>query len=109
MSGGQYQVRTTIDSESVTNGLILLNNVNLSSKISTNVTGYSGVTGDLIDGIQWAMYTPVTNKPTRENPGIFTFDYGEDLIDVYSLDLYSTYGNDQGPKVAEILYWDDIR
>ena len=31
------------------------------------------------------MYTPVTNKPTRENPGIFTFDYGEDLIDVYSL------------------------
>ena len=53
------------------------------------------------------MYTPVTNKPTRENPGIFTFDYGEDLIDVYSLDLYSTYGNDQGPKVAEILYWDD--
>lgn len=107
LSGGQYQVRTTIDSESVTNGLILLNNVNLSSKISTNVTGYSGVTGDLIDGIQWAMYTPVTNKPTRENPGIFTFDYGEDLIDVYSLDLYSTYGNDQGPKVAEILYWDD--
>ena len=37
LSGGQYQVRTTIDSESVTNGLILLNNVNLSSKISTNV------------------------------------------------------------------------
>ena len=85
LSGGQYQVRTTIDSESVTNGLILLNNVNLSSKISTNVTGYSGVIGDLIDGIQWAMYTPVTNKPTRENPGIFTFDYGEDLINLIKL------------------------
>lgn len=106
LQAGKYTVKTTIDNISNESEIVLLNNINLDSRISTNVTNYSGNLWDLTDGIQWAMYTPIANKPTHENPAIFTFDYENNLYDIYSLDLFSTYGNNQGTKTAEILYWD---
>lgn len=103
---GHYVLKTTVDGVTVVSDVIILNNYNLGSQISTNVTNYSGGTWDLVDGIQWGMFTPKDNKPTQDSPAEFVFEFDK-LIDVYAFGVASTYGNDQGPKTGEILYWDN--
>lgn len=103
---GVYDIVLSIDGvEKTRTEIKVLNNVNLGSVVSTDVTGYTGGTWDLVDGLQWAMYTSIANKPTSENPAHFIFDYGETVVNVTAMDLYSTYGKNQGPKTVEIQYW----
>lgn len=105
---GVYEIVLVVEQkEKAVEEIKVLNNVNLTSTISTDVVNYVGGTWDLVDGIQWAMYTPVNNKPTRETPANFIFDYGSELINISSLSVYSTYGNDQGPKTVTAEYWDN--
>ena len=80
LSGGQYQVRTTIDSESVTNGLILLNNVNLSIKAG-EVYGLVGVNGSGKSTLMKIIMN--TLKATKGNVYLFGNKVTEYDKDVY--------------------------
>lgn len=108
LEGGEYYIQVDIDGNIKTEKIVILNNINLNSSISANIVGYSGMLSDLIDKLQWAIYTPISNRPTEDNPADIVFDYKDSIMQVQSLDLYSCYGQGQGPKVVEFYYWNSL-